>query len=54
MITEIKNSKSKIDTDNKSYLHINFKDKALSLEIIQPEGKKINGHNEFSSRKQYW
>ena len=40
LITEIKNSKSKIDTDNKNYLHINFKDKALSLEIIQPEGKK--------------
>ena len=40
LITEIKNSKSKIDTDNKSYLHINFRDKALSIEIIQPEGKK--------------
>ena len=40
LITEIKNSKSKIDTDNKNYFHINFKDKALSLEIIQPEGKK--------------
>ena len=40
LITEIKNSMSKIDTDNKSYMHINFKDKALSLEMIQPEGKK--------------
>jgi len=40
LITEIKNPNSKIDTDNKSYLHINFKDKALSLEMIQPEGKK--------------
>ena len=29
-----------IDTDNKTYLNINFSEKALSLEMIQIEGKK--------------
>jgi len=34
------NHNSTIDTNNKTYLNINFKDKALSIEVIQMEGKK--------------
>jgi len=39
-ISEIINNNSHIDTDNKNYLNINFENKALSLEVIQIEGKK--------------
>lgn len=39
-IVEIVNKERYLDTDNKNYLNVNFKNKALSLEIIQPEGKK--------------
>ena len=39
-ITEKINQSKIIDTDNKSYLYINFPKKALSLEMIQIEGKK--------------
>ncbi len=39
-ICEVINNDSRIDTDNKNYLHINFKNKALALEMIQIEGKK--------------
>ena len=39
-ITEKINQSKIIDTDNKSYLNINFPKKALSLEMIQIEGKK--------------
>jgi len=39
-ICEVINNNSHIDTDNKNYLHINFKNKALALEMIQIEGKK--------------
>jgi methionyl-tRNA formyltransferase len=39
-ICEVINNDSHIDTDNKNYLHINFKNKALALEMIQIEGKK--------------
>jgi len=39
-ICEVINNDSRIDTDNKNYLHVNFKNKALALEMIQIEGKK--------------
>ena len=39
-ITKKINQSKIIDTDNKSYLYINFPKKALSLEMIQIEGKK--------------
>ena len=39
-ICNIVNRERYIDTDNKNYLNINFKDKALSLEFLQIEGKK--------------
>ena len=39
-ITKKINKSKIIDTDNKSYLYINFPKKALSLEMIQIEGKK--------------
>ena len=39
-ICEVINNNSRIDTDNKNYLHVNFKNKALALEMIQIEGKK--------------
>ena len=46
-IVEIVNKERYLDTDNKNYLNVNFKDKALSLEIIQPEGKKPMNIKEF-------
>ena len=39
-ICEKINDSKIIDTDNKTYLNINFSEKALSLEMIQIEGKK--------------
>ena len=39
-ICEKINDSKFIDTDNKNYLNINFSQKALSLEMIQIEGKK--------------
>ena len=39
-ICEKINDSKIIDTDNKNYLNINFSQKALSLEMIQIEGKK--------------
>jgi len=39
-LTDKINQNSTIDTNNKTYLNINFEDKALSIEIIQMEGKK--------------
>ena len=39
-ICEKINDSKIIDTDNKTYLNINFSQKALSLEMIQIEGKK--------------
>ena len=39
-ICEKINDSKIIDTDNKNYLNINFSEKALSLEMIQIEGKK--------------
>ena len=46
-IVEIVNKERYLDTDNKNYLNVNFKDKALSLEIIQPEGKKPMNIKQF-------
>jgi len=46
-IVEIVNKERHLDTDNKNYLNINFKNKALSLEIIQPEGKKPMNIKQF-------
>lgn len=46
-IVEIVNKERYLDTDNKNYLNINFKNKALSLEIIQPEGKKPMNIKQF-------
>lgn len=46
-IVEIVNKQRYLDTDNKNYLNINFKNKALSLEIIQPEGKKPMNIKQF-------
>ena len=46
-IVEIVNKEMYLDTDNKNYLNVNFKDKALSLEIIQPEGKKPMNIKQF-------
>ena len=46
-IVEIVNKERYLDTDNKNYLNVNFKDKALSLEIIQPEGKKPMSIKQF-------
>ena len=46
-IVEIVNKERYLDTDNKNYLNVNFKNKALSLEIIQPEGKKTMNIKQF-------
>ena len=46
-IVEIVNKERYLDTDNKNYLNINFKNKALSLEIIQIEGKKPMNIKQF-------
>lgn len=46
-IVEIVNKERYLDTDNKNYLNVNFKNKALSLEIIQPEGKKPMSIKQF-------
>ena len=46
-IVEIVNKENHLDTDNKNYLNVNFKNKALSLEIIQPEGKKPMNIKQF-------
>ena len=46
-IVEIVNKERYLDTDNKNYLNVNFKYKALSLEIIQPEGKKPMNIKQF-------
>ena len=46
-IVEIVNKERHLDTDNKNYLNVNFKNKALSLEIIQPEGKKPMNIKQF-------
>lgn len=46
-IVEIVNKERYLDTDNKNYLNVNFKNKALSLEIIQPEGKKPMNIKQF-------
>ena len=39
-LTDKINHNSTVDTNNKTYLNINFEDKALSIEVIQMEGKK--------------
>ena len=46
-IVEIVNKERYLDTDNKNYLNVNFKNNALSLEIIQPEGKKPMNIKQF-------
>ena len=46
-IVEIANKEMYLDTDNKNYLNVNFKNKALSLDIIQPEGKKPMSIKQF-------
>ena len=46
-IVEIVNKERHLDTDNKNYLNVNFKNKALSLEVIQPEGKKPMNIKQF-------
>ena len=46
-IVEIENKELYLDTDNKNYLNVNFKNKALSLDIIQPEGKKPMNIKQF-------
>ena len=46
-ICNIINRERYIDTDNKNYLNINFKDKALSLEFLQIEGKKPMSIKQF-------
>ena len=46
-IVEIVNKERYLDTDNKNYLNINFKNKALSLKIIQIEGKKPMNIKQF-------
>ena len=46
-IVEIINKERYLDTDNKNYLNVNFKNNALSLEIIQPEGKKPMNIKQF-------
>ena len=46
-IVDIVNKERHLDTDNKNYLNINFKNKALSLDIIQPEGKKPMNIKQF-------
>ena len=46
-IVEIVNKERYLDTDNKNYLNVNFKNKALSLEIIQIEGKKTMNIKQF-------
>ena len=46
-IVEIVNKERHLDTDNKNYLNINFKNKALSLKIIQLEGKKPMNIKQF-------
>tara|TARA_B110000263_G_scaffold7546_1_gene6441 strand:- start:4814 stop:5785 length:972 start_codon:yes stop_codon:yes gene_type:complete len=46
-ITDIINKEKIIDTDNKSYLHINLQEKALSLEFLQLEGKKSMSIKQF-------
>lgn len=46
-IVEIVYKERYLDTDNKNYLNVNFKNKALSLEIIQPEGKKPMNIKQF-------
>ena len=46
-VVEIVNKVRYLDTDNKNYLNVNFKNKALSLEIIQPEGKKPMNIKQF-------
>ena len=46
-IVKIVNKERYLDTDNKNYLNVNFKNKALSLEIIQPEGKKPMNIKQF-------
>ena len=46
-IVEIANKERYLDTDNKNYLNINFKNKALSLRIIQIEGKKPMNIKQF-------
>lgn len=46
-IVEIVNKEKHLDTDNKNYLNINFKNKALSLKIIQIEGKKPMNIKQF-------
>ena len=46
-IVEIVNKERYLDTDNKNYLNVNLKNKALSLEIIQPEGKKPMNIKQF-------
>ena len=46
-IVDIVNKERHLDTDNKNYLNINFKNKALSLKIIQLEGKKPMNIKQF-------
>ena len=46
-IVEIVNKERYLDTDNKNYLNVNFKNKALSLDIIQTEGKKPMNIKQF-------
>jgi len=46
-IVEIVNKDRYLDTDNRNYLNINFDNKALSLEIIQIEGKKPMNIKQF-------
>ena len=46
-IVEIKNKNAKIDTDNSTYLNINFNNKALSIKNLQMQGKNPMNIKQF-------
>jgi len=46
-IVEIKNRNAKIDTDNSTYLNINFNNKALSIKNLQMQGKNPMNIKQF-------
>jgi len=46
-IVEIKNRNTKIDTDNSTYLNINFNNKALSIKNLQMQGKNPMNIKQF-------
>lgn len=46
-IVEIKNKNAKIDTDNITYLNINFNNKALSIKNLQMQGKNPMNIKQF-------